>query len=64
MYGLRIDGVGGVILGQDDQWEYDIDFNRAWFKINAVGLLSVPDARQVLVKVEKALARYETGDRA
>lgn len=53
---LRKDGTGDVILGQDGHWEYDIDFNRAWFKINAVGFLSVPEAQQVSVEVERALA--------
>jgi len=50
------DGVGDVILGQDGHWEYDIDFTDSpWFKINAVGLLSVPDARRVMEKVEQAV---------
>ncbi|MCU7842225.1 MAG: hypothetical protein KZQ93_00135 [Candidatus Thiodiazotropha sp. (ex Monitilora ramsayi)] len=50
------DGVGDVILGQDGHWEYDIDFNQApWFKINAVGFLSAPSAKQVIEKEERAL---------
>ena len=52
----RKDGVGDVILGQDGHWEYDIDFTDSpWFKINAVGFLSVPDARRVMEKVEQAV---------
>jgi hypothetical protein len=54
---LRNNGVGDVILGQDGHWEYDIDFpNSPWFKINAVGFLSVPDARQVSKKVKQVIA--------
>ncbi|MCU7795836.1 MAG: hypothetical protein KZQ75_01760 [Candidatus Thiodiazotropha sp. (ex Myrtea spinifera)] len=54
----RKEGVGDVILGQDGHWEYDIDFNQApWFKINAVGFLSVPHAKQVMAKVERTLSR-------
>ncbi|MCU7850684.1 MAG: hypothetical protein KZQ80_00580 [Candidatus Thiodiazotropha sp. (ex Monitilora ramsayi)] len=53
----RKDGVGDIILDQDGHWEYDIDFNQVpWFKINAVGFLSVPNAMQVKAKVEHALA--------
>jgi hypothetical protein len=37
-------------------WEYDIDFtDPPWFKINAVGFLSVPDARRVMTMVERAV---------
>jgi hypothetical protein len=54
---LREDACGDVILGQDGHWEYDIDFpNSPWFKINAVGFLSVPDARQVSKKVKQVIA--------
>lgn len=55
---LRKDGVGDVIVGQDGHWEYDIDFNEVpWFKINAVGFLSIADAKDVAEKVECQLAR-------
>jgi len=55
---LREDGCGDVILGQDGHWEYDIDFpNSPWFKINAVGFLSVPDAKQVSHKVKQVLVQ-------
>jgi hypothetical protein len=54
----RKHGIGDVILGQDGHWEYDIDFNQSpWFKINAVGFLSVPDARQVMEKLKQALSK-------
>jgi len=50
---LRKDEVGDVILGQDGHWEYNIDFpSSPWFTINAVGFLSVPDAKLVMDKVD------------
>ena len=53
---LREDGCGDVILGQDGHWEYDIDFpDSPWFKINAVGFLSVPDVKQVSGQVKQVL---------
>ncbi len=53
---LRKGGVGDVILGQDGHWEYNVDFPGApWFTINAIGFLSVPDAKRVMEKIDKVV---------
>jgi hypothetical protein len=57
---LRKGGLGDVILGQDGHWGYNVDFQNApWFKTNAVGFLSVPDAKQVMEKIERMVTDEE-----
>ena len=54
---VRKDGFGDVILRQDGHWEYNIDFPGApWFKKNAIGFLSVPNARQVMEKIDRVVS--------
>ncbi|MCP3954555.1 MAG: hypothetical protein GY697_20405, partial [Desulfobacterales bacterium] len=53
---LRKNGVGDVILGQDGHWEYYGDSNiTPDFKINAVGFLSVPEAKMVSDMIQRMI---------
>lgn len=54
---VRKGGFGDVILGHDGHWEYNNDFpSSPWFTTNAVGFLSVPNAKLVMNKVKQVVA--------
>ena len=54
---VRKGGIGDVILSQDGHWDYDIEFPDApWFQTNAVGFLSVPNAKQVMEKIDRVVS--------